>query len=141
MTMTDIKAALEKLQISQEASDKKIVALETALATATATNTELSAKLEAIGANVTSTLAAVTASTGETLAKLEGSIAAIDSKIKTSDAKAIEIAARAGVPAIEDHGSAQDSGSAFQQYQAILAKDPVKAAKFFAENKSKILAK
>ena len=139
--MTDIKAALEKLQISQEASDKKIVALETALATATATNTELSAKLEAIGANVTSTLAAVTASTGETLAKLEGSIAAIDSKIKTSDAKAIEIAARAGVPAIEDHGNEQKKTGVdlLAEYNAIS--DPVARGRFYAKHKNELLGK
>lgn len=134
--MTEIKAALEKLQLSQEASDKKILALETALASATATNADLSEKLEAIGANVTSTLAAATASTGETLAKLEGSIAAIDSKIKTSDAKAIEIAARAGVPAISDHSNegTKTSADIHAEFKAIT--NPKDRADFYAKHRA-----
>lgn len=141
MNLTEMKAAIEKLNASLAASDAKILALETTVATLTATNGELVTKLAALETNVTTTIGTITASTGETVAKLEGSIVALETKIKTADAKAIDIAARAGVPAVEDHSNdgAKSKADIHAEYNAIS--DPVKRGQFYAEHREMLLGK
>ena len=95
------------------------------------------------------TIADLTAST-EKLQAENNTLAEASEKLKTDlkaaqvsgSRQAMKVIAESGHPApIEGSSQAEASGSAFQQYQAILAKDPVKAAKFYAENKAKILVK
>ena len=145
MTLKEMEAELTRLKA--ELTRLKAEAATNA-ETLTAKDSEIS-NLKAKDEASQKSIADLTAST-EKLQAENSTLAEASEKLKTElkaaqmtgSRQALNVIAESGHPApTEGSSQAEASGTAFQQYQAILAKDPVKAAKFFAENKSKILAK
>lgn len=138
MTLKEMEAELTRLKAEAATHAETLKAKDSEIA-------DLKAKDEASQ----KTIADLTAST-EKLQAENNTLTEASEKLKTDlkaaqvsgSRQAMKVIAESGHPApIEGSSQAEASGSAFQQYQAILAKDPVKAAKFYAENKAKILVK
>lgn len=138
MTLKEMEAELTRLKAEAATNSETLKAKDSEIA-------DLKAKDEASQKSI----ADLTAS-AEKLQAENSSLIQASEKLKadlsaaqvSGSRQAMKVIAESGHPApIEGSSQAEASGSAFQQYQAILAKDPAKAAKFYAENKSKILAK
>ena len=136
MNLTEMKAAIEKLTASLAASDAKVLALETTLQSAAAAITNHEARIVATEASASAQVAAIQAVNTDLEAKLKAATDALDAKIKSSDAKAIDISARAGVPPIGDESKSEEKSSADIHSEFKTITNPKARAEFYAKHRA-----